>query len=131
MNVTLLKKVKRAILREPKRLCMYYWLDVDPTPSRAPSCGTVGCIAGWTAILAKRKSGSIRLTAHQFIGGATASVVAECALKLSHGQARRLFHLGEWPVKLGEEYENARTHRQHAQIAAKRIDLFIKTKGAR
>lgn len=59
----LLTDVVKAVLAEPKRLNMGRWLLVTKTQlmgiSRVPSCGTVGCLAGWlvtlTAPPAKRR----------------------------------------------------------------------------
>lgn len=68
LNVELLRKVKRHILAEPKRLVMseglvYGTAGETYSPSAAynepddlpfPKCGTVGCIAGWTCVVGEK-----------------------------------------------------------------------------
>jgi hypothetical protein len=51
MNVPLLRKVKKHILAEPRRLEMNNWA-VNVDEEEAP-CGTQACIAGWAVILGK------------------------------------------------------------------------------
>ena len=56
MNMRLLRRVQRAILKEPKRIRMENWvnavsLDLVSESSDRPACGTVGCIYGWGKIL--------------------------------------------------------------------------------
>lgn len=54
----LLNDVKQAILEEPKRAnmgCFVYTKDEQTSLAQAkemPSCGTVGCFAGWISLLA-------------------------------------------------------------------------------
>lgn len=52
INVSLLKKVRRIITEEPKRLRMADWgLTLTKNQimhdDEAPACGTVACLAGW------------------------------------------------------------------------------------
>jgi hypothetical protein len=57
----LLSEIAKLALEEPKRMSMGFWIDrrVDDDgdewqwrPSRGwPTCGTVGCIGGWTETL--------------------------------------------------------------------------------
>jgi len=62
----LLSEVRRLILAEPKRYNQYCLLTVRSSRSNAlrgnyftdfPSCGTIGCVAGWVATL---KADSVR-----------------------------------------------------------------------
>lgn len=63
----LLLRIKAIVAEEPKRLDMRWWVSRwrgRKLPSayfkaKEPACGTVGCIAGWGAILL-RDSASIR-----------------------------------------------------------------------
>lgn len=48
----LLKAVKKAILEEPRRANMRVYACSKTGGRLAPACGTVGCFAGWVAILA-------------------------------------------------------------------------------
>lgn len=60
LNVRLLRRVQRAIIKEPGRLNMEEGLmDLDYAivnyaHGASPPCGTVGCIAGWTVALSTR-----------------------------------------------------------------------------
>lgn len=47
----LLTNVKRAILREPKRANMRCFMRDRGPEDGGPACGTVGCFAGWVALL--------------------------------------------------------------------------------
>lgn len=47
----LLADVKRAILREPKRANIYCFVRDQGPEDGGPACGTVGCFAGWVALL--------------------------------------------------------------------------------
>ena len=53
--VRMLRKVKRHILAEPKRISMGFWCltgdDVTINSLKASPCGTVGCIGGWLETL--------------------------------------------------------------------------------
>lgn len=49
--VKMLRRVKNHILREPKRLNMRRFAYNSIRGRMSPSCGTVGCIAGWTCLL--------------------------------------------------------------------------------
>lgn len=52
----LLQDVKRAILAEPKRANMWCFSIHKEPKDGGPSCGTVGCFAGWTAMLARKNA---------------------------------------------------------------------------
>ena len=52
VNVKLLKKVRKLIAEEPRRLRMSVW-GKKVTGRNAPPCGTVACLAGWTVIAAR------------------------------------------------------------------------------
>lgn len=138
MNVELLEKVKQHILEEPKRFFMEDFIleapagsavKLDDVTRTMPSCGTAACIAGWAVILSH--------------GGALPSgtrlgcFTEACNLlgfKLDKFQdseeADRLFVTSDWPSLYRQAYLNAKTVEDKAQIAANRIDHFIKTKGA-
>lgn len=139
MNRELLLKVKAVILEEPSRLDMYRWLEHHP-PGRklwdtaysgtvdaqltVPSCGTVGCIAGWVIVLAGKENESL---------GVSLSGVAAEALGLSQLQADSLFYHNAWSVwshdhsnRLKDLYDNSPPGSVlRAQIVAEVIDLFL------
>lgn len=116
MNVKLLRKVKKHILEEPKRLMMGDWV----TETKKSPCGTAACIGGWAVIL----SGKYRAN----MDAGDVQEEAKELLDVEGMESTRLFGPVWWPAKFrggcaddGEEIT--------AKIAAKRIDHFIKTEG--
>lgn len=118
INVELLNKVKRHILENPRRLNMNYVIarkgekEVQLHPSnfsrRWPSCGTVGCIAGWTVLL---KDGM------DFAGDAQSR--AQELLGITSSQANELFY--------PEGLLQCRATVKDARTIAKHIDEFIES----
>lgn len=142
LNIELLLKVKKHILAKPSRLHMGQWmvraiedkesmfnnivkkkgrkyitkLDTtygEPSIQILPSCGTVGCIAGWTALLAS----TLDRTYHY--GD------ARTLLGLSQTQASFLFFPSNWPLTYYYKYKLAKNQRERAKIVGQVIDLFI------
>jgi len=104
--VTLLRKVKRHILAEPKRIAMRVWRTdkpayIRPYKLKVPPCGTVACIGGWVEVLSKTTK-----EAWDILG-------------LADAQQAELFF----------DYELQRAPRQqtpaHARAVADHIDRFI------
>lgn len=133
MNVKLLRKVKKHILEEPKRLMMQGWrrkkshdrptvlaVDKDGLDENRPfaRCGTAACIGGWACIIAKKEP--------EHYGDHFR--VARKLLELTSLQASRLFAPSLWPgdFMAGTTDDGKK---KTAQIAAARIEHFIKTKG--
>lgn len=125
MNVKLLRRIKKHILEEPKRLEMGVfcehgepgeYLISDGIETEFAKCGTAACIAGWASIL----SGNDQEHPETF---------ATRVLELKFGQAARLFYVDKWPKKFATPYENAKNKTQQAKVASARIDHFIATKG--
>lgn len=128
MNIKLLKAVKRAIQQEPKRLDMNIWVGSTkdfPFPGHMRlACGTVACIAGWALLLHRRKGRQPIQEVRDKIG--TVQDAARKVLRISPLQERALFYDENWPEGLDDEFWRARTAKQRAKIACKRIDLFIR-----
>jgi len=131
MNVELLRKVKRHILDEPRRLVMGSWVLNRASGKtyyehghlvQFPKCGTVACIAGWTSIL----GGATKV---KEIDGYPPFVAADLLGIEDRGMANRLFHLPRWPSDFRADYAKARGQEERAEVAAKRIDHFIRTNG--
>lgn len=114
LNVKLLRKVQKHILEEPRRLQMGVWQSKsDDAP-----CGTIGCIAGWTALLGDG-----------FYAGDDSTVrrKAEELLHLFDGhKSFDLFYIDGWPYEYIESYYSAETDKSRAGIVSDRIDYFIK-----
>lgn len=125
LNVKLLRKIQKHILEEPRRFFMAWftalgkpgtkfaskWSDLAAT---VPPCGTAHCIAGW---------------ANHFTDHEDASDVVHAAkvLRLSESGVYwwNLFEAGDWPEPFRWHYENAKTPKARAKIAAARIDHLI------
>ena len=135
MNVRRLRRVQRHILAEPATLDMNEFLcrNLDLNMpyyhdnyaiNKTPSCGTVGCIAGWTVQLYRGPRSRARL------------MTAGRDLGLTKDQACRLFFFKchddsqHWPQQFEDKYHAAKTPFARAKVTAKRIDHFIATKGA-
>lgn len=133
MNVKLLRKVKRHILEEPKRLDMNTFvsrrMSWRPEEER-PECGTVACVAGWAVLLDRidKGKGLPRRVDNSFY--MRVALNAGALLGLSYEESNRLFMFSGWPKELDHAYYAATTPRQRARVTARRIELFIKTKGA-
>jgi hypothetical protein len=130
----LLRKVAAHILEEPERynqnatiergepgsLC-YPW---DRGGGHYPACGTIACIGGWLTILTSKRE----------VEGMASFRRLSWALGVPEAQAERLFaYVGDtecdegWPIKFAQAYNNAKTARQRARVAVRRIEHFIKT----
>jgi hypothetical protein len=143
INVKLLREVKKMILEEPRRLDMDTWAsnarEYGTPKDERPPCGTVACIAGWTAILdyvgsrgkmPKGKalinlSDNAEATAQELLG-----LTSEQAARLFDSPAERWFSKNLWPQKFVDAYLAAKTPQQRARVTASRIEHFIRTKGA-
>jgi hypothetical protein len=135
-TVKLLKRVKKYILEEPRRLEMNITgCAVDPREDNSnPPCGTVGCIAGWACVLGKgleKASPAIRAQRMTWISG-------QELLHLSNEEAARLFTEPEasfyfdmmgWPQRFTKRYLDAVRPATRAKVTVERIDHFIKTHG--
>lgn len=121
MNVKLLRKVKRHILEEPKRFDMDYALR----RSAESPCGTVGCIAGWAAIL----NGDVQLDGPLISGWDEIKNIASSALDIPAYPTPTIFYEHNWPAELFNAFTSARTRGRRAKIAAQAIEHFIRTKG--
>lgn len=101
MNHTLLNKIKKIIINNPKAFDMLDWWQEED------DCGTAACIAGWACNL----SGWTRDLDDSFQctkGDARDSVpeVAQRELGLNRIQAVRLFYPGRWPAELMNRYDS-------------------------
>lgn len=135
MNVKLLRKVKKHILAEPKRLVMWTWKLQNTLQPKFLSdgygnmprkfipfaeCGTAACIAGWTCLLSGKKN----------VEGNHISQTAIQLLGIPGSLTNSLFVVTFWPGQFRAKYHNAKTQKTRAKIAAERIEHFISTKGA-
>jgi hypothetical protein len=126
MNVKLLRKVKKHILEEPKRLYMsdYIKLEGESFIGREyAKCGTAACIAGWTCILSLKE-----LEPKKIKHSINENEKAAELLGISGSTAHRLFIPTNWPERFQGGCSDDGTEGT-AKLAAARIEHFIKTKG--
>lgn len=136
LNVAMLRKVKRHILKNPARLRMDSWVKRgqpdekiintscgynEPSTYNIPSCGTVGCIAGWVTLLdaiAKKEE-------YQD------NAISERARAILNENYRfnpfELFYVDYWPEEFAAKYTDEDvTQEERAKIVGEVIDLYIK-----
>lgn len=135
MNVSLLRKVKKQILAEPRQVVMEGWFatrDGMPhlyVPKKIPNCGTAGCIGGW-AISIKRQENPAKAKLFAENEYFDEEYNAAKTLKLTEPQGKRLFFLAYWPYDFRCAYDSTQPQtKERARVIAKRIDAFIKSKG--
>lgn len=132
INIELLRKVQRGILKEPKRYKQEIWgvsLNGDA------SCNTAGCIAGWAyAIDEELLDGLDKLRRRYKKATGGLPQLAQKALGLNFVKRTKLFHVEEWPIIFwpfivpnSEELRGPRW--LQALIAAIRIEVFIQSNG--
>jgi hypothetical protein len=137
MNVKLLKKIKREILKEPLRFNMDFWIG---TNDRTAPCHTTACIAGWATILDIKRVQPKKSWAE--IGTIVEENLTDqdrfcedgaAKLGLSPYQTQVLFYERNWPKQFQDNFGGRETKRakrlRRAKLAAARIDHFIQTEG--
>lgn len=115
MNIRLLRRIQKAILKYPDNFNMSVWGDLHDHGTSKPSCGTCGCIAGWACFLS-----GINI---DIISSRTVISKAQYLLKISREQ--------NWILFLAEEFanKNGRLSNVSARKAVSFIDNFIASKG--
>jgi len=141
LNVELLRKVQRHIKEEPKRLRMNNWLVIrqpgehiymDTGYIIMPSCGTVGCIAGWTWFLAQNPEELEYKLAQMSKDskGRTSSLEVEAEKLLDIEDTKIpfcLFYLDTWPSLFSDKWYDLDIDniQGHADVVCEVIDSFI------
>lgn len=140
INVKLLRKVQKHILEEPNRFVMGDFIQRKTKKSPqfygddfshhdfAP-CGTAACIAGWAFALVNPKSRAtdgnlIERKAVQILG------LEYDPTGETETNSGKLFFVTQWPKKYRNSFRAAKSQKMRARVAVRRIDHFIKTKGA-
>jgi hypothetical protein len=128
MNVELLLKVKEQILKEPAQFQMAWiftrhivdsYTDIDR--DKIPNCGTAACIAGWAISI--HRGMTPKQVSDSEIGGWED---AQELLGIGRGWADELFNVERWPTGYKEAWYESDTLEDRAQVAADRIDDFIR-----
>jgi hypothetical protein len=102
VNIELLKKVRKFIADEPRRLNMGEW-GRRKTPCKVtdPPCDTVACLAGWTVLASKEETEWDGLFVTPRVGTGRflpASTEAEAARLLGESVWKLPFWRTEWGV---------------------------------
>lgn len=93
----LLSEIAALALQEPKRMRMSTWLNRKAKrmygADATPACGTVGCIAGWGAILAgtKREQRALERSGAEFDGVIPWKAIGARIFGLNESDALQLF----------------------------------------
>lgn len=136
----LLQDVKQAILEEPRRANMNYfglevgnnqslmWIGPDDTYHKlqAPSCGTIGCFAGWVQML----SGVCADDATRFADFGAESILGRdlvYSFTDERNQTRSFFNWGAGDGLLEIKPQT----RAYARAVVKRINRFIEVNGGK
>jgi hypothetical protein len=130
LNVKLLRRIKKHILEEPRRLMMNWYVATgDPdqefygdnnTKQTFPACGTAACIAGWTNLLTEHEPANDDVRARETLG------LPDTRELHLHGKDP-VFDVNGWPEHFSLQYRAALTAEDRAKIAAERIEHLIKT----
>lgn len=127
----LLRKVARAIRRNPKHYDQGTWISnnkleihmeyVEGKRPTMTACGTAGCIAGWTAVIGDWEKKNI---------GRRVKNVAQDLLGLDDYEAGVLFSPSpgvEWPYPFSDQWHEANTPKDCANVAADYLEHIAKT----
>lgn len=137
LNVKLLRKVQKFILAEADRFDMGHWLGPasESYGLLKPACGTVCCIAGAVYAIENKldlKKGYETLPSayetRKFACQALGFDVPDENSCLYPDNS--LFLQTYWPKRYQTAYTTAVTQSGRARAAVRRIEHFIKTKGA-
>ncbi len=125
INVSLLEKVKEAVLANPNRVNMEKWFGAEIAGGVYTTslemfkndCNTTACIAGWAIFLGNPNNVDY------------AHFAAADLLGLDLPTSDKLFLSHYWPRKFYSLLLSAKTQEEYAQVVADRIDHFIATEG--
>lgn len=125
INVDLLRRVKEKILAEPDQFVMHSFFYIyNEAGVAAPNCGTAACIGGWAISLSTSRKPS-ECASERYLSLEDSGTRAAKLLGLDGDEADRLFRTRSWPWPFWSMFENAKTMKEKAQVAANRIDHFI------
>jgi hypothetical protein len=110
--------IKSCILQEPTQFDMDTWIDNTPHSS----CGSTACIIGWGAYLIQPTRFCKKTDAEQYY---LCGEVIKITFPEMYSNIFRLAYLDRWPEKFQLAWKEAKTPKERAKVAAKRIDWFI------
>jgi hypothetical protein len=118
------------VIKKTENSSPYSLTDLYGNPRPFPACGTVGCIAGWGGLLHPIKR--VLFEASNMLTPISDSDKGwrgyAKMFDLTPWQAKKLFEPMSWPYAFREGARNDGSQKT-AEVAAARIDFFIKTNG--
>jgi hypothetical protein len=119
-----LRDARNFMAEDPRRVQMNSWMrpaDEVMFPEEAPSCGTVGCIAGWlSTVHAKDK-------ALDGISPMDSAHRAAALLDLPIAYVQPMFHVVSWPRLWHDLYLQAQGHIARACVVIWFLDHILAT----
>lgn len=137
-NISLLRKIQKAILKYPNQFNMGWWFqECDSQGDPAGRCGTAACIAGWAVALSRQFNGKKLNVVKNKTWDASEKAAELLKIPVERiwppggsvfGSSKHpLFFTEQWPVRFRRQYKNAISAKEAAKAASDRIDYFIKT----
>ncbi len=126
LNIPLLRKIQKAILKHHKQFQMHWWFSRENSVrASAGGCGTAACIAGWAVHLNRKGKRVDKTSALIDIHNVQAEAAKLIGLA-SREEQESLFGEGYWPEHFRIKWDNAKTTQAKAKVAASRIEHLIK-----
>lgn len=146
-NAKLANRIAQAIVEEPRRFVMGWWIVklfkkmpvkdyghqalIRKRTATIPPCGTAGCIAGHAVILVDGVEKAQKMTENQ--------ILRRGAKLLGVSEGSDLFRVGCWPNDLREQFDeqvesdsnpSLRLLRRNAKLAVEAIRRYAKAGGS-
>jgi len=126
-----LRRVRDEIVADPAHFSMRDWVSESGCLCIG---GRAALAAGFITLRSERNTETGRLYDLTEAGAACGEHPYDearfrVALNLTPEEADRLFDVEKWPQPLYVDYAKARSPQARADIAVRRIDLFIRTRG--
>lgn len=130
MNVRLLRRIQKQILKEPRQFQMES-VFTDHLNVKIPHCGTAACIVGWAIAMQSKLKPRLACEILSIGGDSRIKSYNESEIfRIDGRSASRLVNFYQWPDKFKKVWIDKEGTRAFARQAVRRIDHFIKTKGA-
>lgn len=107
LNTNMLERIISVLETDPRCLYMHGWVyrlphEANVTRRPIPTCGTIGCIAGWAWLLNAPEG-----IPSENPGGGVVSRGALEILGITKEQGDKLFFIMNWPLEYSERYDQA------------------------
>lgn len=136
MKIKLLKEIKEWLLSHPSKYNQDTWVNSKGIDKKrfegdytGEACGTACCIGGAAIVISGKYGTWDKVARDIYDARIRAYDTASKLLGLDQYQSHRLFYKDAWPVEFFRAYVDAKGPKERAEVAARRIDHFIDTKG--